>query len=614
MRKTIILYFVVFYILTGYSQNIPSDFNKNIKQDYILNEDVDSSNVTSPFKVKVDDDNYTFTFCEGSKSFKIKSVGMRWDSGSKLSKINRIKARELKGDEKIRNTSVILFDNLYSEGISLKSNLSKFCWKKVITIDSLECLKNIPDSAKYLEFIYELENNFKIKNKNGEWNGNSEFVFDYNLPLSDSSILNKITVSDADTSIVCSGEIYFVHNKSYIKKKIPVSFLKSATYPVSTDFQITFGEGILDDEMLYGSYADIAALTENKFIYLWRSTYGVGYCKLGHVDGESVAYDTTAYNWFHLGADNECVSRVTDSTFIFVFEDFYSGSLYANVGKVSSDNVITFGNNVQLNFHMDGHDPKVIAMSDTSAIVVYNDDYYNQGESQLMHIDGTTISLIQAKMFYPYKVAWPNIAKLTDTSVVITFKDRSDLYSYAVLENVGQSSLQNEDRERIALKRGCCNFEVHRLSDSTFVTSFNEVHDRKLYNVIGKNSSGVLSIGSLSNPYGLSLKNTDRTIVPINSNTYIHTTEDSDFHGSSRIATVTGTTISYGEDLFAYGPDRVIFTFSIPLTSDKYIISYINNESKVITQISTIHDPRQNWNNNQIVRWNNNVIKKINNR
>ena len=217
---------------------------------------------------------------ENGKTLGFKSKGMAWD-GAKV----KTKAAKVKG--KIRKNEVDYEDAL-GAGVDIKIVQGNNKFQKIIEIESLASLGEIPEGAEFLEFSFKLSGDFDLP----------EGRITDRIPFGENSFVNPIRAWDSsepveDEERVESGAFGEIQN-GILTKKIPVAWLQQATFPVKTDATITFGSESVFEEASTSNVSATFDSTNEKVVIAYRdggnSYYGTAV--VGTVSGTSISFGT----------------------------------------------------------------------------------------------------------------------------------------------------------------------------------------------------------------------------------------------------------------------------------------------------------------------------------
>jgi len=562
--------------------------NKNDSSAYINN---------GSFSVNFHNDN-TYSYQSEGKHISIKPVGYKWESSSSVVITNN-------NVGKIDNNRYVVND-LYGNGISIINKVSQDTWEKLITINSLENLGAIPSNSKYLEFIFEIETDFNIKHSNAVWDKKTDLPFIDNLVLSENCMINGIKSWDSKgVKIDCYGMIYSLNNKTYIMKRIPISFLKSSTFPLTTDLSITYGSEYVAS-VSSSSYVVTAALTSTKFVVAYNSV-SAGRLKIGNISGSIITYSSETI--FYSGTISRINIVAISSTRVLL--SFYNATTKVNamIVDIASGDIVTLGSPVvaststitQLSMSLLTNNRFVLAYtlsSSTYAIIGV--------------ISGTSISYPSAATTFNSTYAYANLnaMALDSLNLVVTYQDpispnkakgATFPISGNVISSFGYSSTIGAN-------------------SSTSITSV-KISSTKFLLLVG--STGYCYIGTIAfhsltfDATGyLSSTGTVPNISMLSNNSFVIS-----YSGTSSASSMLGLiaedfSITYSI-AYSFNTSNVTYLKNSRLSESTFVVGYtdVGNSNYATCRIGTAFGVTQGKKINGVLysKWNNSIITKYNN-
>lgn len=522
MKRLIFILFIIplFAFPQPRKKIVWDELTKNTKCE--LRMETDSSFVMDdmPFHVKFQHKGLVkpkYTYEQDGKSIAFIPVGMKWDKSETASLSNQSKGEK-------NNKQSVIYKDIFIDNISIKNEITKKGWKKIVVIDSLSCLGEIPETANYLEIIFEIQTDFTFTNANKKvWDKKTNFFFTDNVTLTTDSRIRPIRVWNADTLINCQGLIYAYGNKQYLMKKIPVSLLKSMNYPIYNDVEISYG-----DEYVFNtsgpSYNNaVCILSPSLCVVAYKDGGNSNYatCVAGSISGTTITFGSE-YVAYSGNSDYGSVAAMTDTTFITTYAK--SGVLYCRHGTVS----------------------------------------------------GTTIAYGTEK-FLDVSSDWSGTAKLTSTTFVIaTNKYTSDPdQGYVGVLTLSGSTVSGDINYLFNNSSGKVGyFDIESLTSSTFIIVWQDGGDSNHgKSRIGTVSGNVISFGSI---YEFNTAITNKsTIGVLSSSSFVigFTDADNSNYGTTIIGTVSGTVISYGSK-YVYSSATTYYNNIAVLSESEFIIEY----------------------------------------
>jgi len=306
----------------------------------------------------------TWSFIDGGNSVSFKFAGLRWDTGE----VVKSGAEHNIGVLTERKSGVSILYQL-GDGISVEIIQDNFTWKKIVHIDSIQSLGEIPGGAQHLEVVFDLVSSFEIPT--------GKIV--ESMKLAKHSAMQPVRAWDANgdetkaTAFVELGEF---------TKGMLVEWLLNAAYPVSIDAVITFGaENVFNAATTeYVSVAaldySVAALDSTHFVVAYRdsgnSNYGTAI--VGVVSGTTIS-SYGAENVFNEGnTTSNGITALDSANFVVAYRDI--GNLNhgtAIAGLVSGTTISSYGAENVFNAASTDY-VSVSALDSTHFTVCYEDE------------------------------------------------------------------------------------------------------------------------------------------------------------------------------------------------------------------------------------------------
>lgn len=363
------------------------------------------------------------------KFISFKPVEMRWDNSS----FKSIRPQQAKIEKK-----KYIYENAFGEGIDIDMNFGERIFEKIVKIESLESLGEIPAGAEYLEIEFEVETNFVIDG----WNKYDKFEIADTVRLGDFSYIEPANawdsyketicenkeicedtcddwcVSDLDGCDVCECEIQEVcdtfNNKIQIQsyfqekngrliyvKQIPIDWLQKAQFPVYSDVDITYGTADIFTDTQPSNIA-ITELDTDKLAFCYIDEVGLddGCCIVATVSGteftkgSSSCFDTDVCVSASVTPIDVC-KLDTDKMAVVYTDDGADDDGFARAVTVSGTTIGTWGTAKEFET-TDMETVSCAGMLDTATdkfVACYNDeDDSDTGKCVAMTVSGTTIT------------------------------------------------------------------------------------------------------------------------------------------------------------------------------------------------------------------------------
>ena len=474
---------------------------------------------------------------------------MKWNTG-KMIKMGAGKAQTVEKEYGVK------YNGSLRAGINTEIIIDNYRFQKIIEIESLESLGDIPNDAEYLEISFDISGNVELPN--GEITKRIKFGDDSSLlPVRawDSSEPPENPEDEIDSG--ATGNII----GNVLTKRIPVTWLKNASYPLRTDVSIVYGdENTFNSANTYD--ITVAMLDSTHFVVVYRDYGGddYGIARVGVVSGTTI----TSYgdeNIFNAASTNRIAVGALDSThFVVAYRD-EGGDDYgiARVGVVSGTTITSYGDenifNAASTYYI------CLAVLDNSHfVVIYSDSgNFNYGTARVGVVSGTTItSYGDENIFYEGTTYDTDCAALDSTHFVIIYKDVSDSYD-------GQSKIGLTDGGATISSFGAQKTFNAANYWMPSVAALDNTHFVVAYRDEGGDGYGIARVGVVSGTtitsYGPEnvfnatyTRNT--SVAKIDSTHFVVAYKDDggDGYGITRIGVVSGTTIT------SYGPENIFNT------------------------------------------------------
>ena len=376
MKKLIILLFILFIAGCG----LPDPpFGSDVKAVGKITAPENNTfkigvqNYEDEFKDDITDDK-ALQYKLGDKYIAFKPLGMKWDTTEFKTVASSLK------DEKE-------YKEVFGKGIDLEIKTGERVWSKIITINSLKDLGEIPKGTEYLEIEFAMDTNFIIDG----WNKNDKFEINDTVRVGDFSYLEPARAwTSSSTLDRVKIKSYFEKGK-YVKQ-IPVEFLKDAEYPIWADADITYGTA-LEFEASVTKNTRTIKLDTDKFAVCWEDdTLNDGECRAATVSTRTINFGAAstfaAYTSFDIGA---CTIDTNKIAVIYPDGDLLWDG-YARVATVSGTTIGTWGTAIEIETG-DMEAPSCAKLDTDKFISCYNDETNSNTQTCVAStVSGTTVS------------------------------------------------------------------------------------------------------------------------------------------------------------------------------------------------------------------------------
>jgi len=452
----------------------------------------------------------------------------------------------------------LVFQNAFVEGVHLELKLNSRHWRKIITIESID---HLDLSGRFVDFVFDVETTFDIpKYQNDKPRiklGDSYLEVSkakdslYIPPNKEAeipdAIENEIKVESFFRNV--DGQLQFV-------KRIPTRWLKEAKLPVWTDADITYGSAseFEDGAVLFVKCCEIDT---NKFVVVYEdvSDGEAGKARVGTVSGTTITWgDISEFCsdvgiGLHLG-----VCKLNTDKFVVVYaDDANADDGYARVGTVAT-RTISWGTAKEFETG-DCEYPSCCQLGTDKFAIFYNDEAVGDDATVcICTVSGTTITSGTPVVF---TLDRPNFystscCKLDTDKFAVVFVDTYDgTYWYSVKAcafTVAGTVPTAGDILDIDIAGECSQSTICQLDTNKFVISWCNDTDHEQYVAVCTVSGTTITLGTpqlIATPAG----GERAGLVAVDTSSFIIVyNEQGDTEGKSRLCTVSGTTITLGDE------------------------------------------------------------------
>ena len=504
-------------------------------------------------------------YIENGKKIGFACDEIRWSDGSVIKK----GANPSVGVIDTESSPVSLtYHAALGAGIGIKIIQDNYRWQKVVEIESLASLGEIPSDAEYLEISFKVSGDFTLP----------EGVIDAPVPFGENSFLQPVRAWDSSlppedfADKVNSGAVGVVVG-NVVTKRIPVAWLKAAVYPVQTDLTITYGaENVFNSAIT--SYISVAPLDSTHFVVAYQDTGNSSYgtAIVGLISGTTIS-SYGAENVFNSAVTNYISVAALDAThFVVAYKDD-GGADYgcARVGLVSGTTISSYGGENVFNSGITVH-ISVAALDSTHFVVAYRDEsWYNRGHSNVGTVSGTTISYGSEYSFNNADTQHVSVSALDSTHVIVVFYDGSAGRGTGIVGVVSGTTITYGSE--YGYRAGTSNYNTVAALDSThFVVAYSITGN------VGKSKIGTISGTSIS--YGSeaefnNVASVHNSVAALDAThfTIAYKDDGGADYGCARVGAVSGTTITYGaENVFNSAVTNYISVAALDATH--FVVAY----------------------------------------
>jgi len=461
------------------------------------------------------------------KYLSFKPISIKWDT---------------EGIKTIKPTTAIISEDKYEykdafgEGIDIDLNFRDRVFEKIVKINSLKDLGDIPKDAEYLEIEFEIETNFVLDG----WDGKTDFEITDKLRVGDLSYLKEAKAWDSYSEEVCHLEyetfcdpectedtetcdmcdppaevceiaVNRINIKSYLKnnngkiiyqKQIPVEWLKNAQYPIWTDADVTYGTELQFESGITWAVR-VVELDTDKFVvcYIDDSAGEDGCCRVATVSGTTMefgtmsCFDTDVY----VGNPQLGLAKLdTDKFAVAYADDGSDDDGYTRAVTVSDTTIETWGTAVEFE-DSDSEWVHCDKLDTNKYVCCWNDEGDDDtGKCGVNTVSGTTITLGAATAMdgdggstKDYQPLYNAVLQLdTDKFVVCFEEEESGDDGYCVAGSVSTRTITfgtpNQFTTNNAISHGNCLVDTDK-----FINCYRDASDASSVQCIAATVSGI---------------------------------------------------------------------------------------------------------------------------
>jgi len=392
----------------------------------------------------------TWNYLENGGRIGFECKEMRWSNGT----VVKIGADASVGVIDAESSPVSLtYPDAFGAGIGIKIIQDNYRWQKIVEIESLAALGEIPADAEYLEISFKVSGDFDLP----------DGVIDKRIPFGENSFIQHVRAwdsspenPDAEIPSGAFGEV----KDGVLTKRIPVAWLKSAVYPVHIDTTITYGAvNVFNPATTYEN--SVTALDATHFVVAYKDVGNSnrGTAIVGLVSGTTIR-SYGAENVFNPANTDDISITALDAThFVVAYKDVGNSDRgTAIVGFVSGTTISSYGaENVFNSAATD--DCAVTALDATHFVVAYRDTgNSNYGTAIVGLVSGTAISSYGAENVFNSATTYRmSVTALDATHFVVAYRDvstgaaRVGLVSGTTISSYGAENVFNPTTECISV-------------------------------------------------------------------------------------------------------------------------------------------------------------------
>jgi len=451
-----------------------------------------------------------------------------WDTGEVINSGASKASAVYDGDNKIK------YDNSLATGINTEIIINNFRIEKNIEIESLELLGTIPKDAKFLEISFVVDGAIDLPNGK----------ITERIKFGDDSYIQPVRAWEDSGNDM--SEATGVVSGNVITKRIPVEWLKSASYPVKTDLTITYGSestynpattqwtsiGVLDDTHFVVAYQDLgnslygtarigvysgdsitsygsesvfkASTTDYIFVKPVNNTHfivsyrgdSLGKAIIGSVSGTTITFGSESI--FNDGMTFYSAVDILDSTrFVVVYQDQAdTNNGHAIIGVMSGTTITSWGTRKVIDYGAVSY-VSVASLSSSSFVFAFTNTADSRGSIKACTVSGTTITSGGESIFNAAVSEWVSIGKIDNTHFVVAFKDNGNSeYGTAMIGTVSGTTVTGYGSEYVFNAGDTEHISLSTLDSETFVVAYRDIGGGDIGNgIIGSISGNEISYG-----------------------------------------------------------------------------------------------------------------------
>jgi hypothetical protein len=227
-------------------------------------------------------------------------------------------------------------------------------------------------------------------------------------------------------------------------------------------------------------------------------------------------------------------------------------------------------------------------IGDYKFVVAYQDiDNSLYGAAKIGTVSGTVVTFGSKKNFLSANRAdWIAVAGLNEDKFVVAYEDNSDsLHGTAKIGTVSGTTITFGTEEEFLNPTDSTNWiSLTALSTSGFVVAYRDGVDQPAgthsYAQIGTVSGSGITFGvgerfyTNSNVANISLATLDESKFVV-----VYRDKPDSFHGTAKIGTISGTTVTFGPESEFYSTGRALYTHVSTFDANRIIVGYSDQDS-----------------------------------
>lgn len=321
----------------------------------------------------------------------------------------------------------IIYRDGLGAGISIEVRIARDNWHKLVKIDSLASLGDISGKA-FVEFSFEVNTNFTIpKRKNTKSKiklGEDCYIKVPGAWDSRPPTLNEAgVVSHFENSIPIKGFFERVDGMLYYRKQIPTAWLRTATFPVVTDLNITLGTAS-EFEAQSALLAAICTIDTNKIAVCWANwTTMAGHARVATISGTTFTWgaEVTLNADVSVAGAQMGICKVATDKFAVIYSDEASGDNPTIRVCTVATRTITMGAETVLE-STDSAYVGICQLGTDKIACVYDDNTNTDGKAVVCTIATRTPTVGPPIAFYGGNTAYCHCCKLDTDKFAVAYR------------------------------------------------------------------------------------------------------------------------------------------------------------------------------------------------
>ncbi len=395
-------------------------------------------------------------------------------------------------------------------------------------------------------------------------------------------ITNPPKIWDSDgRSVTTFITLKTINGQKYIIKSIPFNSIKSLSFPIYNDLDITWET----DETVFNSgiiqYASVSSFNSTHFVVAYKdhSNSDYGTARVGHFSGSSITWDTTKSVFCSGRTYYVSVSSFNSTHFVVAYEDWYSSRRgAARVGHFAGSS-ITWDTSESLFSFGEAQMISVSSLNQTHFVIAYRDhsnsDY---GKTRIGHFNGSSITWDTSEVeFNPGYTNDLSVSSLNQTHFIVVYSDGSNSnYGTARVGHFNGSSIIWDISETV-LTPGSSNYiSVSSLDSTHFVTIYNDYSNSNY----GTARVGHFTGSSITWDTSESVFNPGNTryisVSSFNSTHFVTAYDDysNSEYGTARVGHFTGSSITWDTSESVFNPGNTPDLSVSSLDSTHFVVAY----------------------------------------